>query len=219
LIADRESKRKVLLNDEKAKKALDDINLRLGNIRQQYSVLGHLSEIANGKNGRNLTFQRYVLAALLDQVLIQASMRLRVMSHSRYTLQRREDLTDGRRASGLELDVFDDHTGKSRPASTLSGGEGFMAALSLALGLSDVVQSYAGGVQLDTLFIDEGFGSLDPESLDTAMKTLIDLRQTGRMVGIISHVEDLKRQIDVGIEIKSGIKGSEVCIFGGATVH
>ena len=103
-----------------------------------------------------------------------------------------------------------EYTGRSRPASTLSGGEGFMASLSLALGLSDVVQAYAGGVQLDTLFIDEGFGSLDPESLDMAMKALIDLQQRGRTVGVISHVEEMKQQIDVAIEVVQGVRGSWV---------
>ena len=112
--------------------------------------------------------------------------------------------------AGLGLEVFDAYTGRERSVTTLSGGEGFMAALSLALGLSDVVQAYAGGIQLDTLFIDEGFGSLDPESLDMAMKALIDLQQKGRMVGIISHVDDLKRQINSGIEVTLGAAGSHV---------
>ncbi|MDD2408175.1 MAG: SMC family ATPase, partial [Tepidiphilus sp.] len=173
-------------------------------------VMGHLAGIANGDNGKKLTFQRFVLAALLDDVLRQASLRLRTMSRGRYSLQRREDVADARRASGLDLEVFDEYTGRSRPASTLSGGESFMAALSLALGLSDVVQAYAGGIQLDTLFIDEGFGSLDPESLDMAMKALGELRQKGRMIGIISHVDELKRQIDVGIEVIRGRSGSHV---------
>ena len=128
------------------------------------------------------------------------------MSRGRYQLQRREDVADARRAAGLDLEVFDDYTGRARPASTLSGGEGFMASLSLALGLSDVVQAYAGGVQLDTLFIDEGFGSLDPESLDMAMKALIDLQQRGRMVGVISHGEEMKQQIDVAIEVVPGLR-------------
>ncbi|HRP26187.1 SbcC/MukB-like Walker B domain-containing protein [Thauera sp.] len=130
------------------------------------------------------------------------------MSRGRYQLQRREDLADARRAGGLDLEVFDEYTGRSRPASTLSGGEGFMASLSLALGLSDVVQAYAGGVQLDTLFIDEGFGSLDPESLDMAMKTLIDLQQRGRTVGVISHVQEMKQQIDAAIEVEQGEWGA-----------
>ena len=189
---------------------LDDIARQSGAIEAEYRFVGHLADIANGTNGRNLTFQRYVLAALLDDVLRAASLRLAAMSRGRYQLQRREDLADARRAGGLDLEVFDEYTGRSRPASTLSGGEGFMASLSLALGLSDVVQAYAGGVQLDTLFIDEGFGSLDPESLDMAMKALIDLQQRGRTVGVISHVEEMKQQIDVAIEVVQGVRGSRV---------
>jgi len=190
--------------------ALEEIARESGAIEAEYRVVGHLADIANGDNARKLTFQRYVLAALLDDVLRAASLRLKAMSRGRYLLQRREDVADARRAAGLDLEVFDDYTGRARPASTLSGGEGFMASLSLALGLSDVVQAYAGGVQLDTLFIDEGFGSLDPESLDMAMKTLIDLQQRGRMVGVISHVEEMKQQIDVAIEVVQGVRGSRV---------
>lgn len=193
---------------------LDGIARESGAIEAEYRVVGHLADIANGNNGRNLTFQRYVLAALLDDVLIAASLRLAAMSRGRYQLQRREDLADARRAGGLDLEVFDEYTGRTRPASTLSGGEGFMASLALALGLSDVVQAYAGGVQLDTLFIDEGFGSLDPESLDMAMKALIDLQARGRTVGVISHVEEMKQQIDVAIEVVQGVRGSRVRVRG-----
>ncbi|MCK5913186.1 MAG: hypothetical protein KAG12_04865, partial [Desulfuromusa sp.] len=108
----------------------------------------------------------------------------------------------------LDLLVDDAYTGKVRSVATLSGGESFMAALSLALGLSDVVQSYAGGIHLDTLFIDEGFGSLDPESLDLAIRTLIDLQSSGRMIGVISHVADLKEQIPLRIDVFSDRLGS-----------
>jgi exonuclease SbcC len=191
---------------------LDDIRRELGDLEERYRVMGDLAAVANGRNGANLTFQRYVLAALLDDVLLQASLRLRAMSRNRYTLQRSQAVADGRRAAGLDLEVLDDYTGRVRPASTLSGGEGFLASLALALGLSDVVQGYAGGIQLDTLFIDEGFGSLDPESLDLAMKTLIDLRQQGRRVGIISHVDELKREIACGIEVRASPGGSSVHI-------
>jgi exonuclease SbcC len=186
---------------------LEEIRLELGDISKRYQVMGHLAEIANGKN-TNITFQRYVLAALLDNVLIQASQRLRKMTSNRYTLQRFKDVSDKRRAAGLDIEVFDEQTGTARSANTLSGGEGFMASLSLALGLSDVVQSYAGGIQLDTLFIDEGFGTLDPESLDMAMKALIELQQKGRLVGIISHVDELKQQLEHGIEIRFAAGGS-----------
>ncbi|AKU10903.1 exonuclease SbcC [Azoarcus sp. CIB] len=214
LVAVQNTLKEKIAHERRTLDTLADIRRELGDIEDRYRVMGHLAAIANGDNSRKLTFQRFVLAALLDDVLGQASLRLKAMSRGRYTLQRRMDVADARKASGLDLEVFDDYTGRARPANTLSGGEGFMASLSLALGLSDVVQSYAGGIQLDTLFIDEGFGSLDPESLDMAMKALIDLQQKGRMVGIISHVDELKRQIDTGIEISLGAAGSHVRIRG-----
>lgn len=186
-------------------------------VEKEYAVLGELAAVAAGRNDANMAFQRYVLAALLDDVLRQASLRLKAMSRNRYALQRSGGVADGRRAAGLDLEVLDDYTGRTRPASTLSGGEGFMASLALALGLSDTVQAYAGGVKLDTLFIDEGFGTLDPEALDSAMKALIDLQQRGRMVGIISHVEELKRQIEHGIEIRYAAGGSTLRVGNAAS--
>jgi len=135
------------------------------------------------------------------------------MSKGRYRLLRKEAVGDRRSKAGLELEVEDAYTGKLRPVATLSGGESFMAALSLALGLSDVVQAYAGGIRLDTLFVDEGFGSLDPESLDLAINTLIDLQKSGRMVGIISHVPELKERIDVRIDLRVDKKGSQAVLY------
>ncbi|WP_293646304.1 SbcC/MukB-like Walker B domain-containing protein [Thiolapillus sp.] len=132
------------------------------------------------------------------------------MSKGRYQLLRREDVGDRRSSSGLDLVVEDAFSGKTRLVATLSGGESFMAALALALGLSEVVQAYAGGICLDALFIDEGFGSLDPESLDLAINTLLDLQSGGRMVGIISHVPELKERIDVRLDIDTGRTGSRV---------
>ncbi|MCC4115870.1 SMC family ATPase [Aromatoleum toluclasticum] len=214
LVAQQNTLKEKVAHERRTLDTLAGIRRELGDIEDRYRVLGDLAAVANGDNSRKLTFQRFVLAALLDDVLRQASLRLKAMSRGRYTLQRRMDVADARKASGLDLEVFDDYTGRARPANTLSGGEGFMASLSLALGLSDVVQSYAGGIQLDTLFIDEGFGSLDPESLDMAMKALIDLQQKGRMVGIISHVDELKRQIDTGIEVSLGAAGSHMRIRG-----
>ena len=132
------------------------------------------------------------------------------MSNGRYQLVRKEDRSKGNKASGLELEVEDGDTGKPRSVATLSGGESFMAALSLALGLSDVVQSYAGGIKLDTLFIDEGFGSLDMESLDAAIRVLIELQATGRTIGIISHVTELKEQMALRIDVTRGAAGSSI---------
>jgi hypothetical protein len=174
----------------------------------RYSTVGRLAEVATGSNSLRITFQRFVLGTLLDDVLVAASERLKTMSRGRYLMQRCRDSADRRRAAGLDLEVEDFYTGQARPVSTLSGGEGFLAALSLALGLADVVQSYAGGIRLDTIFIDEGFGSLDDEALDDAMRALIDLRETGRLVGVISHVNDMKQQIDTRLEITKGKAGS-----------
>ncbi len=181
-------------------------------VETRYAVLGRLSEVANGNNPRRMTFQRFVLATLLDEVLEAASLRLLRMSRGRYALQRVRELGDQRVAGGLELEVFDHDTGGTRPANTLSGGEGFLASLSLALGLADVVQSRAGGIQLDTLFVDEGFGTLDPESLDFAIRTLLDLQQAGRLVGIISHVTELRERIDVRLEVRPGVSGSQAVL-------
>ncbi|MFT6753976.1 MAG: exonuclease SbcC [Candidatus Azotimanducaceae bacterium] len=177
------------------------------NLDQRFNIVGTLSQIANGKNAHNMSLQRFVLSVILDDVLIQAGARLTHMSKGRYTLLRRTKIT-GAQKSGLELDVEDAYTGKTRSVSTLSGGESFMAALSMALGLSDVVQSHSGGIRLDTLFVDEGFGSLDPESLDLAINTLIELQQGGRMVGVISHVPELKERIDVRVDVVIGKAGS-----------
>lgn len=181
-------------------------------LEQQYQTVGTLYEVSNGIgiNDERLSLQRFVLSVLLDDVLIQASQRLSLMSKGRYQLIRKQQRARGNKASGLELEVDDGYTGKSRPVATLSGGESFMAALSLALGLSDVVQSYSGGIRLDTLFIDEGFGSLDSESLDLAVRTLIDLQSSGRMIGIISHVTELKSQMGLRIDVKSGRTGSQI---------
>lgn len=179
-------------------------------LTKQYAVFGTLSEVASGNSGHKISLQRFVLSVLLDDVLIQASQRLYLMSKGRYRLVRKEDRAKGNKASGLDLEVEDGNTGKSRSVATLSGGESFMAALSLALGLSDVVQSYAGGIKLDTLFIDEGFGSLDMESLDAAIQVLIDLQSSGRMIGIISHVTELKEQMALRIDVQSGSGGSRV---------
>jgi len=181
-------------------------------LEAQYRIYGTLSDVASGQTGNRISLQRFVLSVLLDDVLIQASQRLSIMSNGRYHLVRKEDRARGNRASGLDLEVEDGYTGKNRPVATLSGGESFMAALSLALGLSDVVQSYAGGIKLDTLFIDEGFGSLDPESLDLAIRTLIDLQASGRMIGIISHVSELKEQMALRLDVTSSKNGSSIQI-------
>ncbi len=193
---------------------LDTNKTRLARLDADYAVIGTLSDVAAGQTGQKVSLQRFVLSVLLDDVLIEASNRLSAMSKGRYRLFRKEDRSKGNKASGLELIVDDAYTGKVRPVATLSGGENFMAALSLALGLSEVVQAYSGGVRLDTLFIDEGFGSLDSESLDLAINTLIDLQSAGRTVGLISHVGELKEQIPLRIDVQQSRNGSRIALFG-----
>ncbi|WP_276529988.1 SbcC/MukB-like Walker B domain-containing protein, partial [Shewanella indica] len=179
-------------------------------LEQEYALIGTLSDVANGNSHSKVSLQRFVLSVLLDDVLLEASRRLALMSKGRYRLLRKEDRAKGNKASGLELEVEDAYSSKVRPVATLSGGESFMAALSLALGLSDVVQAYAGGIKLDTLFIDEGFGSLDQDSLELAVRTLMDLQSSGRMIGVISHVSEMKEQISCRIDISKHALGSSI---------
>lgn len=179
-------------------------------VEGRYAVAGKLSEVANGRNARNMNFESYVLGVMLDDVLQRATARLQKMSRGRYTLHRSMRVDDGRKRAGLDLEVMDHWTGHSRAVSTLSGGEGFQAALSLALGLADVIQSYTGGIHLEAVFVDEGFGSLDPEALEMAMRALQDLRKSGRLVGLISHVSELKGRIDTRIEVSTSRTGSHI---------
>jgi exonuclease SbcC len=148
------------------------------------------------------------LAAELDEVLEQASRRLEVMSRGRFILKRAQEIDDKRRNAGLDLTIEDSFTGTSRPAAYLSGGESFLASLALALGLADVVQSTLGGVRLEAVFVDEGFGTLDPETLELAMKVLSDLQVGGRIVGVISHVPELREQISERLVVRKSPTGS-----------
>ncbi|KUI97365.1 AAA family ATPase [Vibrio sp. MEBiC08052] len=195
---------------EKVRQDIARLHAQNAKLEKEYQVYGTLYDVASGKTGSRISLHRFVLGVLLDDVLIQASQRLSLMSKGRYTLVRKTEGFKGIAGRGLDLVVEDGYTGKTRDVATLSGGESFMAALALALGLSDVVQSYSGGIRLETLFIDEGFGSLDPESLDLAIQTLVDLQQTGRMIGIISHVADLKEQMALRIDVVPSLTGSTV---------
>lgn len=200
---------------EQALARLAKFEADFGRLQADYAVAGKVADAVSGKNAAGLTLQRFVLTAFLDDTLVAASARLVKMSRGRYRLERRRERADLRRAGGLDLDVFDEYTGLSRAVNTLSGGEAFLASLALALGLADVVQSYSGGLRLDALFIDEGFGTLDPEALDEALKVLIDLRENGRLVGIISHVPELKERIDVRLEVTSTRSGSAASFVRG----
>lgn len=175
---------------------------------QDYKVLAHLSDVINGKNAKNINLERFVQATYLEDILEVANSRLLKMTNNRYLLKIGQDVMDRRSGSGLDLEVDDSFTGQARSVKTLSGGESFKASLALALALAEVVQAYAGGIQLDTVFIDEGFGTLDQESLDSAINCLVDLQDSGRLVGIISHVSELKERIQTQLLVKPGDAGS-----------
>ncbi|MFF9689713.1 AAA family ATPase [Streptomyces sp. NPDC014623] len=192
----------------------------LGPLRQEYERVARLAGLTAGTsadNERKMRLEAYVLAARLEQVAAAATARLQRMSSGRYTLVHSDERSGGRRA-GLGLHVVDSWTGRERDTATLSGGETFSASLALALGLADVVSDEAGGVRLDTLFIDEGFGSLDDQTLDEVLDVLDSLRERDRSVGIVSHVADLRRRIPVQLEVVKERHGSAVVHRAGGTL-
>ena len=190
--------------------SLETLEQAMGEAREEITFLSRLNDLANGgeQGFKNVTFERYVLGAILDEVVYAANLRLQKMSRSRYSLERSDYTGGGRGKQGLDLAVMDAFTGQSRPANTLSGGETFLASMALALGLADVIQSYAGGIHMDTMFIDEGFGTLDPDTLELAMETLVQLQSSGRLIGMISHVPELKTRIPAHLEVTRGDDGS-----------
>jgi exonuclease SbcC len=188
---------------------LGELGKRIADLDQKLAVLGKVAQIANGDNPLRMSLQRFVLAARLEEVAEAASRRLLIMSKGRFRLRHDSTVEDRRKASGLGLVVEDAWTGVTdRPAGALSGGESFLASLALALGLSDVVLARSGGLRLDALFVDEGFGSLDEDTLNDAIRALQELRENGRLVGVISHVAELRRQIPARIEVQRGLHGS-----------
>lgn len=176
-----------------------------------YGVLDDLYRTASGSmKGKNkLAFEQYIQSFYFERIIHEANKRFYKMTSGRYELRRRTE-GNNRSQTGLELDVRDNYTGKIRTVKSLSGGESFKAALSMALGLSDVVQSGAGGIHIDTMFIDEGFGGLDDESREQAVETLMSLCDGNRMVGIISHVSELRERIEKKIIVRTGTRGSTI---------
>lgn len=178
-------------------------------IEKKLTWVKSLSNTANGSlaGKEKVMLETYIQMTYFDRIIERANIRMMIMTNGQYELKRRIEADNNRRQSGLDLDVIDHYNGTQRSVNTLSGGESFKASLSLALGLSDEIQSSAGGIQIDTMFVDEGFGSLDEESLEQAIRALADLTEGNRLVGIISHVSELKERIDKQIIItkeKSG---------------
>lgn len=199
-------------NNEKVRENVKGQLFVKENMQKEYSCILALSNVANGEMaGKDrLPFEQYVQAFYFEQVVYEANLRLKKMSGGRYTLKRRTEAENKRSVTGLDLEIMDYFTGKTRSVKSLSGGESFKAALSLALGLSDVIQGHAGGVVVETMFVDEGFGSLDKDSLEQAVAILKEMADDNRIVGIISHVEELKECIEKKILVTKGLKGSSI---------
>lgn len=203
-----ESGRSIL---KKTEQALPELK----RLQREFADLDSLSRTASGElRGRTkLAFEQYIQGAYFERILSRANARLSKMSGGRYEFIRRSEPLDKKSKTGLDLDIFDYYTGRCRSVKSLSGGESFKASLSLALGMSDVIQSSAGGVRLDSMFVDEGFGALDDESLDQAVNALNKLTEGSCSVGIISHVAELKERIDKKLVVKKGREGS--CVWYG----
>ncbi|WKA51393.1 SMC family ATPase [Planococcus liqunii] len=174
---------------------------------QQLNRIADLHDMIRGQNGLKISFERYLQIEYLEQIIQSANERLKNLSNGQFYLMRSDRQEARGKQSGLGLDVYDAYTGQTRDVKTLSGGEKFNASLCLALGMADVIQSFQGNVAIDTMFIDEGFGSLDDESLNKSIDTLIDLQKSGRMIGVISHVQELKAAIPAILEVKKSKEG------------
>lgn len=201
-------------NNSRQLTEIEKYNKTIQEISSEVEMLDRLNRTANGNlvgGKQKITFENYILSSFFEEIIEAANKRFREMTSSQFEL-RRNVQKGGNSKTGLDLDVYDYYTAKSREISTLSGGESFKAALALSLGLSDIVQQKAGGVQIDTMFIDEGFGSLDPESLEQTMRTLIELSGNRTLIGIISHVAELREKIDKKILVTKTQSGSKLKI-------
>ena len=186
-----------------------DVSNKLSQKEEQFGMLKALNDTANGRQNEKgkIMLETYVQMAYFERILYRANMRFEAMTGGQYTLIRRKDAENNRSQSGLDIEVIDHYNGSVRSVKTLSGGESFKASLALALGMADEIQASSGGVRLDTMFVDEGFGSLDEESLSQALKVLLELSEGNRLVGIISHVSDLKKKIDKQIIVTKDKRG------------
>ena len=228
-----EMERKVTELKERYEKALEQVNRskdvklkaeqlieniattfkRVNQLEKQLVAVKDVYDVVRGQNSKKISFERYLLIDYLDQIIFAANSRFKTLSDGQYQLVRSERQESHGRQSGLMIDVYDGFTGQLRDVKTLSGGEKFIASLCLALGMSDVIQSFQGNIQIDTMFIDEGFGSLDEESLHKSIDALIQLQQSGRTIGVISHVDELKRIFPARLEVTKSKEGHSSASF------
>lgn len=184
-----------------------DVRQSLAEVEKKLAIVNDLYDVIRGQNAKKISFERYLQIDYLDQIMHAANERFKSLTNDQYYLVRSDRQEAYGKQSGLAIDVYDQITGQTRDVKTLSGGEKFIASLCLALGMSDVIQSFQGSISIDTMFIDEGFGSLDEESLHKSIEALVSLQQTGRMIGVISHVEELKTMFPAMLEVKKTKEG------------
>jgi exonuclease SbcC len=192
---------------ERLKSAIVSANERVKELEVRLEQVMDIYQTLKGDNPLKISFERYILIEFLEQILHAANVRLQNLSNGQFTLQRSDRLETHGKQSGLGLDVYDAYTGQNRDVKSLSGGEKFNASLCLALGMTDVIQAHQGGVSIEMMFIDEGFGALDEDALNKAIATLIDLQRTGRMIGVISHVQELKQAFPAVLEVQKTKEG------------
>lgn len=197
---------------ENVHKSISEINKDILKFEKLRTNLNELNKVANGNNSYKISFERYILGIYFKEIIQAANIRLLKLTNGRFLFRHLKESTDMRSPQGLEISVFDNKTSQERRLDAVSGGESFQASLALALGLSDVVQRYSGGVSIDTLFIDEGFGSLDSDSLQNALECLIEANDESKLIGIISHVQELKDFIKSKIEVIDSNSGSSIKI-------
>lgn len=192
---------------------IEELGSLLHSLEHKLGLLADIFMTMKGDNPLKLSFERYILIDYLEQILVMANSRLQQLSNGQFELQRSDRLETHGKQSGLGLDVYDAYTGQNRDVKTLSGGEKFNAALCLALGMTDVIQAHQGGVAIEMMFIDEGFGSLDEESLQKAIQALVELQKAGRMIGVISHVQELKTALPACLEVSKTRDGHSQTSF------
>ena len=204
-----------IANNEKIYKSIERVNEKSEKSEKHYSWLRTLSDTVNGSlSGKSrIKLETYVQMSFFDRIIMRANTRFMRLTDGQYELKRSDSKDNYKNQTGLELDIIDHYNGTIRSVKSLSGGEAFEASLSMALGMSDEIQSRSGGIQIDTMFIDEGFGSLDDESLSQAVKVLNSLSSSDRLIGIISHVSVLKDRIDKQIVVSKGKTGGSSAVI------
>lgn len=201
---------------EKAINITESIRHVYDKVRELEEAVIHVKDVYDvlrGQNNKKISFERYLQIDYLDQIIYASNSRFKDLTDGQYHLVRSDRRESYGRQSGLTIDVYDSYTGQLRDVKTLSGGEKFIASLCLALGMSDVIQSHQGNIRIDTMFIDEGFGSLDEESLHKSIEALVQLQQTGRIIGVISHVNELKRMFPARLEVTKTKEGHSATAF------